>query len=443
MNHKYWDIVIVGAGIVGCSTAFHLKNRHPDKKILLVDKYSMAGQGTTGKSNACYRNVFSTDVNIALCESSINFYKYMEKKHNLNFNIMEFGYLWLLSEEQYRNNFDIEVNSKSYLQYYTDHNIEYEILDNEEISRRIPHLKAKFIENNVIPIKDIEYALFAKQCGSFEPDLIIKMYLDGFREKGGSIKFDTHVKDVLYREKGKKFDRDYFTSVWSQSEIAGIITQDEELLCDNLILTTGAWINQILNKIGINSTIKAKKRQLLRICNVSELVFNKYFSSINSIPFIILPVAGIFIKPIPNANCIEVGCSDDINRIFEIDSFDNNSFDNPLGEQEFYHINVLPVLEEYFPDLFNGDIKIEKPSAGMQAISPDKMPIIERIDKLGNLYYASGSSGSGIMKADAIGRIVSSLVAGEEFCTLFDNYKIKVSNFSIENRDLEREGLSL
>jgi len=41
------DVVIVGAGILGLSTAYHIKKTHPDTDILVIDKLSGPGQANT------------------------------------------------------------------------------------------------------------------------------------------------------------------------------------------------------------------------------------------------------------------------------------------------------------------------------------------------------------------------------------------------------------
>jgi len=52
------DVVIVGAGILGLSTAYHIKKTHPDTDILVIDKLSGPGQ-----ANTAARALFSTAKN--------------------------------------------------------------------------------------------------------------------------------------------------------------------------------------------------------------------------------------------------------------------------------------------------------------------------------------------------------------------------------------------
>ena len=55
-----FDHVIVGAGVVGAATAYHLKRLSPDSRVLLLDRENRVGAGNTAKSAALYRNIFSS-----------------------------------------------------------------------------------------------------------------------------------------------------------------------------------------------------------------------------------------------------------------------------------------------------------------------------------------------------------------------------------------------
>ncbi|OLS28363.1 MAG: Monomeric sarcosine oxidase [Candidatus Heimdallarchaeota archaeon LC_2] len=434
-----WDYVFVGAGIFGVSAAKNLIERRPNSKILLIDKYSTSGQGNTIKSNACYRNVFETEININLCNSSIDYFKHVENSEKTNLDLKDIGYLWLLTQAQMESRMEetISVGSKdkkiSLIEFLKLNNVEYAIYSKNELQQMLPSLKMTFgdqIKDDGInfPIKNIEFGLLGKNCGSLSPDLLVRHYESKFKEMGGSCLYDTEVTELLLKEKGQPLDEDFFPTVWRDMEIGGLkirnLDTDEVTLIEskNYIMTTGAWVNQLLEPLGIRTWVKSKKRQLFRILNMENLVKNSHFDNrFNTFPFIILPVGGVFMKPIPDAMSIDVGCSDDIGRRFETrvpegipnDTLENPLLDNPSAEIDFYLTNVLPVLNQYFPTEIDETSKLEKPSAGMYAYSIDKSPVIEHVKKLGNLYFSSGGSGSGIMKADSMGKILTSLILDE------------------------------
>ena len=74
------DIIVVGAGISGLSTAYHLKQHNRDLDMLIVDKAQGYGQGNTGRSAAGFRDMFSSRINHLLSSSSISFYKYIQEE---------------------------------------------------------------------------------------------------------------------------------------------------------------------------------------------------------------------------------------------------------------------------------------------------------------------------------------------------------------------------
>lgn len=59
-----YDAVVVGAGLLGLSTAYYIKKMNPTNRILVVDKMGAAGQGNTAKSAAMFRSFFYSRTNV-------------------------------------------------------------------------------------------------------------------------------------------------------------------------------------------------------------------------------------------------------------------------------------------------------------------------------------------------------------------------------------------
>ena len=93
-----YDTIIIGAGVIGASTAFHLKRLSPKKSILLIDKNNKVAVGNTAKSAALYRNIFSSTTSQLLANSSIGFYESIADK----IAFKELGYFWMLSRDDYK-----------------------------------------------------------------------------------------------------------------------------------------------------------------------------------------------------------------------------------------------------------------------------------------------------------------------------------------------------
>ncbi|TEU05903.1 FAD-binding oxidoreductase, partial [Candidatus Bathyarchaeota archaeon] len=111
--------------------------------------------------------------------------------------------------------------------------------------------------------------------------------------------------------------------------------------------------------------------------------------------------------------------------------------DEPQPEENYYQYGIYQVAIKYFPQ-FAGSQPFTS-WAGQYAMNTlDGQPVIFEEN---DLLIVGGASGSGNMKADAIGRIAASLYAGEEYAVLYGDKKFKVSDLSITQRRVEPEKL--
>ena len=65
------EIVIIGGGVMGASTAYHLARRGCTD-ILLLERQEFWGMGATGKCAGGIRSQFSTEINIRLSQFSLS-----------------------------------------------------------------------------------------------------------------------------------------------------------------------------------------------------------------------------------------------------------------------------------------------------------------------------------------------------------------------------------
>ena len=65
------DILVIGAGILGLSSAYHLKKDYPRKRVVVVDRSGGPGQGNSAKSEGAFRNVFTSETNFLLADSRL------------------------------------------------------------------------------------------------------------------------------------------------------------------------------------------------------------------------------------------------------------------------------------------------------------------------------------------------------------------------------------
>ena len=99
MLPKTADIVIIGGGVMGASTAYHLAQRG-GVSVALLEKEEQFGQGSTGLCAGGIRHQFSTEVNIRLSLASIPMMERFPEEIGQEIGLNLVGYLFVLDDEQ-------------------------------------------------------------------------------------------------------------------------------------------------------------------------------------------------------------------------------------------------------------------------------------------------------------------------------------------------------
>jgi len=408
-----YDAIVVGAGIIGLSTAFHVKKAHPDAKILVVDKFGSAGQASTAKSASAFRCLFSSHTNYVLADSSVEFYRHVQEESD---------------EEDYREVLPILRGSAR-------DNIVYKEYESDELAKKLS-LKTEFArdeEASMMHLGSIFRGVFISKAGVVDADCLVRFYEAEFLRLGGEVQYGVEVEDLALEpcEPLGIPNEPYF---WQDARITGVKTKKGLIRAKKTILATGAWMAELLDSIGIECFIKPRKRQLFSVpakdAALHRLLFTKEFNQAGCLPFTVLPRPRAFLRPFPTEGNFWVGYADDFPRPFKLE-------EDPQAEKNFYQYGIYQVLTKYFPQF--KDCRPTSSFAGLYEVNTlDGQPVVfEQND----LIVVGGASGSGIMKADAIGRIASALYKGDEYAVLHGGRKFRVSDLSLRNRRTELEKL--
>jgi glycine/D-amino acid oxidase-like deaminating enzyme len=423
-----YDAVIVGAGILGLSTAYHIKCEHPNAKILVVDKYNAVGQGSTAKSASAFRCFFSSYTNYVLSRSSIEFYRHLQENLGVDLKLQQIGYLWLLDEESYAELLPI-------LKTLGKEDFWYQEYEEAELARKLG-VQTDLTgdeEAQLMGLGNVHKGIFIPNAGIVDADCIVKFYESEFLRLGGEIQCGVKVEKLLIepREPLGIPGEPYF---WQDSRFSGVKTSKGVFMAKKIILAAGAWIPQLLDDVGIECYIKPKKRQIFAVeaktPSLKRLLSVESFNPYNCLPFTILPKPRVIIRPFPNEGVFWLTYADDFPRAFKLE-------DEPQPEKNFYQFGIYQVLVKYFPQF--RDCHPSSAFAGLYEINTlDGQPIVfeER-----DLIVVGGASGSGIMKADALGRIAAALYASEEYASLFGDRKFRISDLGLKNRRVQPEKL--
>ena len=92
------DVVVVGGGVVGASTAYHLAAAGVERVVLLERADSVA-TGSTGACAGGFRHQFSSRINIELSLASVPMILGFTEEHGLPLDVVQDGYLFLVRDE--------------------------------------------------------------------------------------------------------------------------------------------------------------------------------------------------------------------------------------------------------------------------------------------------------------------------------------------------------
>ena len=94
-----FDVVLIGGGIVGASIAWHL-TAAGCKSVLILERESAQGKGSTGKSMGGVRAQFSTPVNVQMSLYSIPFYASFHEHTGEESGYRPQGYLFCATSDK-------------------------------------------------------------------------------------------------------------------------------------------------------------------------------------------------------------------------------------------------------------------------------------------------------------------------------------------------------
>jgi glycine/D-amino acid oxidase-like deaminating enzyme len=389
------QVIVIGAGILGLASAYHLLQRTPNLRLRVIDRLPGPGRGNTARSAAAYRDLFSSPLNRALSRASIAFYENIQRE-TTPLGVQRLGYLWLLTAAQVQ-------KGQGILDSLIAAKLELEILDPPQLEQLLPELR----------VGDISRGLLGLNCGILNPNLLCRFYEQRVRELGGELVYNLPVIGFSTDRGGR---------------ITGVRIGDQVLQAETVVVATGAWMNATLAPAGLQVPLVPRKRQLFAVAAkdgpLRRLLHTPGFNAHNLLPFTILP-RGAYLRP-SSASFILGYANEDQPPGLE---------ENPAAEGDFFANRLRPQLEQYFP-AFQG-AEPDYAWAGHYADHPgDSLPFVDRV---GGAMVVGGDSGSGIMKADSLGRIVAGLYYGLDLVELGDGRAFRVKDLALTGRTLAPE----
>jgi glycine/D-amino acid oxidase-like deaminating enzyme len=311
---------------------------------------------------------------------------------------MRIGYLWLKAAEQIK-------KSQAVLDDMAQAGVKFETLTPQELTRRLPEIRIGTIAKGVL----------GHNCGLLNPNLLCRFYEKQILTLGGRFAYGAEVTGF---------------AINSHGQIFGIRLREGEIIHGTLVVATGAWISLTMSLAELEVPIVPRKRQLFMVAAkagpLRRLLHTQGFNVHNLLPLTIMP-GGAYVRPSTGSFILGYANEDQPPGLE----------DHPAAERDFFERRIRPQVELYFP-CFQGAVP-EYAWAGHYADHlADSHPIV---DSVGGVIVVGGDSGSGIMKADSLGRIAAGMLMGSGEVELGDGQHFRVADLGLKNRRMAPEEL--
>lgn len=355
------DIIIIGGGVMGASTAYHLATRG-QHNIVLLEKEDFFGQGATGRCAGGVRYQFGTEINVRLSLLSLPMLERFKDEIGQSIDYRKIGYLFLLTTQDEVSIFKQIVNMQNSLGART------QWLNGDEIRKLIP----------IMHLDDVLAGSFNPLDGLVDPNSVVMGYIGAGQQLGV-----------------KAFTSSPVTGIQVHSgRVIGVETPGQTISAPIVVDATGPWAGHTGQMVGLQVPVSPIRRQWLTTTPIPSLP--------SDFPFVIDFSKSLYFHP--EGPGLLTGMSNPN----EPPGYDQNI--DP--EWELVHmeaaINRLPLLEQ---------VGLASHLAGLYEVTPDAHPIFGKTPIFG-YYLVSGFSGHGFMHGPIAGKLMSEIILDGKASTM-------------------------
>jgi glycine/D-amino acid oxidase-like deaminating enzyme len=353
------DVVIIGGGVTGASTAYHL-TRRGIRNVIVVDK-SVIAAGGTGKSSACVRQHYSTAETCRMIRYSLDFFQHFaERTEGGSCGFRPTGYL-LGVDERMRAPMEASVALQRSV------GIDTRLVSAVEIREIEPRLRAD----------DLVAGCYEPASGYCNPVETAQGFARAARAAGAHVLEDTAVVGLLLEG-----DR-----------VRGVRTGAGDIRAPVVVNAAGLWSARVSAMAGVALPIS--------VCRHKISIVTWPEADRRPHPMVYDFVNNIYTRPELGEHILVGGLdADEAHDVADPDRYKEGvSLDESM--------DALARVSHRFPVLADG--RIARGYAGCFDVTPDWHPILDRVGPEG-YHVAAGFSGHGFKLSPAVGHMVATLI---------------------------------
>jgi sarcosine oxidase, subunit beta len=223
------DVVIVGAGLMGCSIAYELAKRNGKRIVVLEKKY--IGSEATGQSSGVLRSHYSIPILSWMAWESLETFQHAEEILGTSVGYKKVGYLLGVGPEN-------AATLKENVKVMQSIGVDTELISPEQVIEMWPQMQ----------VEKFGGFAFEPQGGYADPYLTAQAYASAARDMGVAIKQQCGVTKLITSEDG--------------SAIVGVeTTKNETIYSPCVIVAAGVGSRPVMSTVGIDVQVEGQRAQ--------------------------------------------------------------------------------------------------------------------------------------------------------------------------------------
>jgi len=413
------DVVIIGGGIIGTSTALFLAQK--GVSVALVEKGHIAGEQSSRNWGWC-RKMARDPREIPLVIESLRLWHGMNETVEAETGFRNCGIMYLAETPQ-----DLER-----LEGWLDHAREYQLdtraIDGAEVARLLPG-----------SAKPWAGALYTASDGKAEPQKAAPAIAAAARRLGATVLTNCAARGIET----------------AAGRVAAVVTEKGRIACQSVVLAGGAWSRLFCGNLGValpqlkvlGSVMRTEKLDGGPEISASGGLFGYRKRTDGGYTVATLGVRTIDIVPdsfrllpqyLPATRLHWKKLRFRIGRRFaeewrtprhwqldQVSPFEQVRVLDPAADPYVLE-RARASIAEAFPAFRN--VAVAESWGGMIDVMPDAIPVISAVDAVPGFFIATGFSGHGFGIGPAAGRLMADMVTGGS--TIVDPAPFRLSRFT-------------
>jgi sarcosine oxidase subunit beta len=345
------EVVVIGGGVIGASTAYHLA-RKGGRGVVLLERNALFGMESSAKCAGGVRYHFDTELNVRLSLLSLPAFERFEEETGHSADYRKCGYLFVLTRDRDLPEFQKQMALQRRLGVRT------EWWSGEEVRKQLP----------LMSWPDALAAVWGPDDGLADNGAVVQGYVSAASRLG--VRCLTDVEVTGLRTEAGRVDE--------------VVTSKGTIAARTVVNAAGAWAGQVGRLAGLDIPITPSKRQVVVTAPIPEIS--------SDFPFVIDFAGALYFHR--EGPGLLTGMSN---------PDQTPGFDQTVDEEwELVH---LAAAAKRWPRL--EQIGIARRWAGLYEVTPDHHPILGRAEDLAGFFSNAGFSGHGFMHAPAAGLLLA------------------------------------